>query len=104
MAIQTYTAGTSVGNAYVSSGNTAVTFMSICNFSALEVTANVYVVPSTASFSPNNIVFQNLSLTPGETYQIYGGQERLILGPSDSIQINASAGAAVTTVTSYAQI
>jgi len=104
MAIQTYTAGTVIGNAYVSSGNTAVTFMSLCNYSPSDVTANVYIVPSTGTAGTNNIVFQNLPLTPGETYQIYGGQERLILGPSDSIQVTSSANFSVTTVTSYAQI
>lgn len=104
MTIQTYSATSTIGNAYVSSGNTAVTFMSLCNYSSNDITANVYIVPAAGTASTNNIVFQNLPLTPGDTYQFYLGGEKILLSNGDSIQINANVTSALTVVTSYTSI
>ena len=100
---------TSVSNAYVSSGNTAITFLSITNYSAGNATANVYVVPSGSTAGNLNIVITQLELTAsgngtGDTYQLYAGGEKLLLSNGDSIQVNASANNSITTVTSYTTI
>jgi hypothetical protein len=92
---------TSAGNVYASSGNTVVTFLSLTNYSVANVTANVFVVPSGQSAGNATILFQNLDLTIGETYQIYAGNEKLILGNNDAIQANSSADNSVTTIVSY---
>ena len=92
---------TAAANVYASSGNTVVTFLSLTNYSAANVTANVFVVPSGSSAGNATILFQNLDLTIGETYQIYAGNEKLILGNNDSISANASANSSVTTIVSY---
>jgi hypothetical protein len=92
---------TSAANVYASSGNTVVTFLSLTNYSASNVTANVFVVPSGSSAGNATILFQNLDLTIGETYQIYAGNEKLILGNNDAIQANSSADNSVTTIVSY---
>jgi hypothetical protein len=92
---------TSAANVYASSGNTVVTFLSLTNYSASNVTANVFVVPSGSSAGNATILFQNLDLTIGETYQIYAGNEKLILGNNDAIQANSSANSSVTTIVSY---
>ena len=62
---------TSTSNAYVSGGNTAITFMSLCNYSASNVIANVYVVPSGNSAGNTNIVMASLPLSTLDTYQFY---------------------------------
>jgi hypothetical protein len=92
---------TAAANVYASSGNTVVTFLSLTNYSASNVTANVFVVPSGSSAGNATILFQNLDLTIGETYQIYAGNEKLILGNNDAIQANSSADNSVTTIVSY---
>lgn len=104
MSISTSNVTTSVANVYVSSGNTAITFLSLCNYSASNVTANVYVVPSGSAAGNLNAVLASIELTTLDTYQLYAGGEKLLLGNSDSIQVNASANSAVAVVTSYTTI
>ena len=95
---------TLTANVYVSSGDTAVTFMSICNYSAGNVTANVYVVPAGDTASNLNIVLSQIEIAANDTYQFYAGNEKLILASSDSIQINASANNAIAAVVSFTSI
>ena len=86
---------------YTSSGNTAVTFLSICNYSAANVTANVFVVPNAGSPGNLNTVLSSILIEANDTYQLYAGNEKLVLGNGDTIQANASADNSVATVTSY---
>ena len=104
MTIATASLTTTLSNAYVSSGNTAITSMTLCNSSGSDVIANLYVVQSSFSAGITNIVLSNILLTAGDTYQLYQAAEKLLLGPGDSIQANASANAAVAVVTSYTSI
>jgi len=109
MSIATANITTTVGNAYVSNGNTAITFLSLCNYSAGNVTANIYAVPSGDTAGNANMLISSLELTAagagtGDTYQIYNGGEKLLLSNGDSIQIDASANSAVTSVTSFTTI
>jgi len=101
MPIATGNVTTAATAVYTSSGNTAVTFLSLCNYSAANVTANVFVVPN--SGSPGNLtaVLSDILIQANDTYQLYAGNEKLVLGNGDSIQANASANSAVATVTSY---
>lgn len=86
---------------YTSSGNTAVTFVSICNYSAGNITANVYVVPSGNTASNLNTVLSEIEIAANDTYQLYAGNEKLVLGNGDMIQADANANNTVATVTSY---
>ena len=86
---------------YTSSGNTAVTFLSICNYSAGNVIANVFVVPNSGTASNLNTVLSQIEIAANDTYQLYAGNEKLVLGNGDSVQANANVNNAVTTVTSY---
>lgn len=95
---------TSAGNiVYTSSGNTAITFLSLCNYAAGNVTANVYVVPSAGTAGNTNIILNNLALLSGDTYQLYAGGEKLLLGPGDFVQIQSNANT-VTSVVSFTTI
>jgi hypothetical protein len=95
---------TTVGNTvYTSSGNTAITFLSLCNFANTTCTANVYVVPSGGTAGNTNIVLAALELTGLETYQLYAGGEKLLLNNGDFVSVIANANT-VTTVTSYTTI
>jgi hypothetical protein len=103
MSIVTANVTTAIGNVYVSGGNTAITFLTICNYGASNVTANVYVVPSGNTVGNTNIILATLPLTPTDTYQLYQAAEKILLGPGDTIRANASANT-VSIVTSYTTI
>jgi len=104
MTIQTALLTTTAANIYVSTGNTAITSLTLCNYSAGNVTANLFVVPAGNSASTNNQMYYNLSLPSGDTYQIYAAAEKILLGPGDMIQANCSNATAVTTITSFTSI
>lgn len=96
--------GSSIGNAYVSSGNTAITWLSFCNHTAGNVIANVYIVPSGSSAGVANQVLANLLITAGDTYQMYSAAEKILLSNGDSIQANANVTSSITSVASYTSI
>lgn len=104
MSISTAALSTTVANVYISTGQTVVTFMSLTNYTGSNVTANVYVVPSGDSASNSNIILSQIELTSLDTYQIYAGNEKLLLSNDDTIQADASANSSVTVVTSYSEI
>ena len=104
MTIATANVTTAAGNAYVSSGNTAITFMTLCNYSAGNVVANVWVVPSGGSAGNLNSILSQIEIAANDTYQLYAGGEKLLLGNGDSVQANANANNSISTVTSYTTI
>lgn len=101
MTISVSSASTTAASIFTSSGNTVVTFLSLCNYSVSNVTANVYVVPNGNLANTSTVVMSNLLIPSSDTYQFYVGNEKLILSNGDSIQVDVSANSAVTTVTSY---
>ena len=104
MSIQTSNVTTTIANVFVSSGDTAVTFLSLANYSASNVSANVYVVPSGDTAGNLNVSIANISIPAEDTYQFYAANEKLILDNDDSIQINAGADNSVAVVVSYTSI
>jgi hypothetical protein len=101
MTIATANVTTTAANVYASTGNTVVTFLSLCNYTASNVQANVWVVPSGGSVGNLTAVIANIELAGQDTYQFYVGNEKLILGNGDSIQVNASGNSSITAITSY---
>ena len=104
MTIATANVTTTAANAYVSSGNTAITWMSLTNYSAGNVTANVFVVPSGSSASNLNVVLNQIEIAANDTYQIYSAGEKLLLSNGDAMVANANVDNAVNAVTSYTSI
>jgi hypothetical protein len=78
--------------------------LSLANYSASNVTANVYVVPSGNTVGNLNVVVANLQISTQDTYQFYAGNEKLILANGDSIQVNAGANNSIAAVVSYTSI
>ena len=95
---------TSAANIYVSNGNTAITFLSITNYSNDNALANVHVVESGSSANVQNQVLTNLEITAGETYQFYAGGEKLLLENDQAIVMLANANSKLSAVTSYTSI
>jgi hypothetical protein len=101
---------TSTGNTvYTSGGNTAITWLTVTNYGNADVYANVWVVPNGSSPSNVNLVLANIAIlsaantTGGDTYQIYVGGEKLLLGNGDTIYANSSSNT-LNAVTSYTTI
>ena len=105
MAIATanVTTGTAA-NVYVSTGNTAVTYLSLTNITAANVTANVYVVPSGTSAGNTNVTLLQIEIASLDTYQLYAGNEKLLLNNGDSIQANSNGASSITTVCSFTTV
>jgi len=95
---------TTAGNIYVSAGNSAITFLSLCNHSVANVVANVYVVPAGDTAGTDNIVLSELEISSQDTYQFYVGGEKLLLANGDAIMANAGSSGAITTVTSFTPV
>lgn len=95
---------TTAGNiVYPSIGNTAITYLALCNYGGSNVAANVYVVPSGDTPANSNMLISNLNIQANDTYFLYIAAEKLILGNGDSIQAIVTANT-VTSTTSYTSI
>ena len=95
---------TTVGNTvYTSSGNTAVTWLSLNNWGPGNVTANIYAVPNGNTADTSSQIAYALLLQSGDTYQIYAGNEKLLLSNGDFVKVTAT-GNTVTAVTSYTSV
>ncbi len=95
---------TTLGNVvYASTGNTAITYLALCNYGASNVTANVYVIPSGQTPANSNMLVSSLNIQANDTYFLYIAAEKIILSNGDSVQAIASANT-VTSTTSYTSI
>jgi hypothetical protein len=103
MTIATAQVTSSVSAIYTSSGNTAITSLTMCNWGPNQVYANLYVVPNGQLASTTNIALSNVLIPSGETAQLYMFAEKLLLGPSDTIRANTSANT-LTAITSYTNL
>jgi hypothetical protein len=95
MAIKSANVTTVASPIFVSSGNTAITTIHLCNYSSSSVQANVYVAPSTGNVANNTtIIYGNVTIAAYNTLIIY--QEKFVLASGDTIYANVSANLAVT--------
>ena len=104
MSIATSNVGNTVGNIYVSGGNTAITWLTLNNYTANTVSANVHAVPAGNSANTQNLILTNVELTGFDTYQIYAAGEKLLLANNDSIQAVANSTGNLNAVVSYTTI
>lgn len=92
------------GAIYSSTGDTAITFLSITNVSATDATVNLYVVPAGSSADNTTLLYKDLFLEASDTYQVYIGGEKLLLSAGDSVYLSTTVGSTITTLTSYTSI
>jgi len=104
MSIATSNIGNTVGNIYVSGGNTAITWLTLNNYTANTVSANVHAVPAGNTANAQNLILTNVELTGFDTYQIYAAGEKLLLSNNDSIQAVANSTGNLNAVVSYTTI
>ena len=95
---------TTLGNVvYASTGNTAITYLALCNYGGSNISANVYVVPSGQTPANSNMLISSLNIQANDTYFLYIAAEKIILGNGDSVQATVTANT-VTSTTSYTSI
>lgn len=100
MAISNVVVGTSQEDVFVSSGASAVTFLSLCNLTTNTLTVNLYLVPAATSVTDASLVLKNLQITSEDTYEFYQGGEKIILDNGDRIVVESSEAASLAVVVS----
>ena len=105
MAIETHqNTTTSAETIYTSTNDTAITHLAICNTSASAVTIDLNVVPNGGTVADTNLMLSSLSIAANDTYVLYSGGEKMLLGNGDFISITSSAGNVLTSIISYTSI
>jgi hypothetical protein len=87
-------------NVYVSSGNSAITAIYLCNIDTTARTFDIYVCPS-GNTAPllSSRVYSAVNVQSGDTYVI--DNEKLILSSGDMIRANSSGSSAFSVTVSY---
>jgi hypothetical protein len=99
MAILNTAVTTTASPIYVSAGNSAITTIHLCNYTANPVQANVYIAPSTANVAnSNSVIYGNVTISAYNTLIIY--QEKFVLANGDTVYANVSTASAVTATVS----
>jgi hypothetical protein len=99
MAIQNTALTTTANPIFVSSGNTAITTIHLCNYTGNPVQANVYVAPSTGNVANGTtVIYGNVTISAYNTLIIY--QEKFVLANGDTVYSNVSAPNSVTATVS----
>ena len=99
MAILNTALGTgNAANIYASSGSSAITTIHLCNYTATNAYANLYLVPSGSTAGNSNIIYSNVNVTAYNTLIVYA--EKFILSDGDTIKGNCSAANTITATVS----
>jgi aminopeptidase C len=100
MAIQNTALTTTATAIYVSSGNSAVSTIHLCNYTASPVTANLYLASSTGNVANSTtVIYGNVTISAYNTLIVH--QEKFVLANGDTVWANVStAGAVSATVSS----
>lgn len=104
MAIATTLVADSATTVYTSSGNSAVTYMTVTNFTGSAVAVDINLVPSGDSVGNVNLIADGLEIAANDTYQIYAGGEKLLLENGDLISCTANTASSLNAVVSYTAI
>jgi len=87
--------------AYSSSGETALTIMSFCNYGSTTTSITMHIVQNGQVPGLDNVFIKDIDIVPGDTYIVYQGGEKIILSNSDFINVIASQNNSITCLTSY---
>jgi len=84
---------------YTSSGDTAVTFMSLCNHGGAPVVCDIHIIPNGDTADTGNLLIKDLEIIAGDTYILYQGGEKLLFATGDFVSVISDI-ATVTAITS----
>jgi len=88
----------------------AITTMVLCNTGTPDLTdesvntetCKVFLVPKGGSASATTTIVSNLTIPAGET--VFFSDEKIILGPGDTIRIGTSTGSLLSATVSFLQV
>jgi hypothetical protein len=87
-------------NVYVSSGNSAITAIYLCNIDSTARTFDLYAAQSSAIVTPaSSRIYSAVNVQAGDTYVI--DSEKLILSNGDMLKANASGTDSFSVTVSY---
>ena len=89
---------------YISSSESAVTFMSLCNRTAGAVLCDIHIVPNGDVPDNSNLFIKDLEVVAGDTFIIYQGGEKIVLDDSDTIQVVSDTSNAISAIVSHIQV
>lgn len=100
MAILNTAVTTTASPVFVSSGNSAISTIHLCNYTGSSVQANVYISASGAGNVANSttVIYGNVTISAYNTLIIY--QEKFLLSNGDTVWANVSTNSAVTATVS----
>lgn len=103
MAIQTTNIVTTTETVtYTSTNDTALTFMSLCNYNTIDVVVDIHVIAGGGAAAVTNFLIKEITIVPGDTYILYHGNEKIVLSDTDEVRVvPAGASVALTVITSY---
>ena len=104
MSITTSAVGSSNTTIYTSTNSSAITNLTLCNYTAGSVTVSLHAVPSGVTVGNGNIMLDTLTITAHDTYVLYGASEKLLLDNGDFINVICSSASAVTAIVSHTAI
>lgn len=87
---------------YISSGSTAITFMSFCNYGASPVHCDIHIVPNGDGPTNSNLFIKDLEILAGDTFILYQGGEKILMDNLDTVQVVSDIANSVTVITSFA--
>jgi len=86
---------TEAGNLFVSTGDSAITTLYLCNPTGNNITCNLFVVNSGFEANGINKIYSNVIIAAGDTLILE--TERIILSDGDTVRANASPAGLVST-------
>ena len=95
---------TSDTETYTSTDESAMTFMSLCNYSGSLVLVDVHIVPNGDGVTTSNLFIKELEIIAGDTYVVYQGGEKIVFSNGDKVYVTASAANAISVITSSVQV
>lgn len=104
MAISTVNIGASATTTYTSSGDSALTFMSLCNHGTNTVTCDIHIVPNGDLPTNDNLLIKDLEIIAGDTFILYHGGEKILMENGDYVSVDASLANVVAAISSHVGI
>ena len=104
MALTTTNISAANTSTYTSVGESAIVFMSLCNYGGADVLVDIHAVPDGDAINDTNLLIKDLEILAGDTYILYHGGEKLIISNNDRIVVSSSILNSVTAITSTAAV
>jgi len=105
MAISTSIVSNTDSTLFLSTGNSAVTFLSLCNtVGSTIIITGLYIIPNGGVKGDDNLLLKNIEIITDDTFILYHGGEKILLENGDSIVAVSNTFESATAITSYTAI